>query len=370
MGRRANGEGSIYQAKDGRWRSVLTLGLKSNGKPNRKYFNGRTQADVRAKMQTHRERYASGQLVDPSRETVAQHINEWLEHIQKRRAPTTEALYRSIANQHVIPRIGSMPLQKLTPAAVQRFADALATEVKAGRMRQLAFAVLTRALKHAKKLRKIVDTPAAEIEKPTHQQRQIQPFEPSEAQSIITSSIDSRWHVVYVLGLATGMRIGEICGLKWDAVDLKKKTLTVRQQVVIVSGKGIVKSPKTESSVRTIELPEVAVRALIGQRAILMKEGLAASEYVCPAPDGGLLSRTNFSARAWKPMLKKLGIAARGFHHARHTYATLALTAGVPAHIVSRVLGHEKPSTTLDIYAHVLKGQQQQATRVINSLFG
>jgi integrase len=168
------------------------------------------------------------------------------------------------------------------------------------------------------------------------------------------------------------MRQGELFGLLWEHVDLPGGKLRIVQAAAEVAGKVSIRSPKTANSARVVELPPVAVKALKEHRAILMKEGNAGSDLVFPAPRGGLIPRSTFRHRYWLPILKhkNVGAAPRGFHHTRHTYATLALGAGVPVHVVSRVLGHSKASTTLDIYAHVLQAHQTAATEAAQRLFG
>jgi integrase len=101
-----------------------------------------------------------------------------------------------------------------------------------------------------------------------------------------------------------------------------------------------------------------------------MRQGNAASPLVFCSPRGGILRRSDFRVRHWNPLLKLLGLDHRGMHHLRHTYATLALGTGVPVHVVARVLGHSKPSITLDIYSHVLSSQQAEATEAMRRLFG
>ncbi len=367
--RRANGEGSIYPTKDGRWRSALTVGLKANGQPNRKYFTGRTQADVRAKLSHYRQAAGSGTVVDPSRETVEQHVSCWLEqHIQAHKSPSTHAQYEAAAAL-IYPRIGRILLQQLRPSNVQSFVDGMVNEGESSRMRQVAFDVLRRACGHAIKLRKIAADPTEPIARPSHQAKEIFPFDATEAARLIEESRGTRAHLAIVLGITMGMRIGEILGLERRSVDSAAGTLRIVQQVVETRAQVRIAKPKTKSSVRTIELTAMAVRAFDEHAAIMMREGNAAHALVLPSIEGGLERRTNFSRRCWKKLLIQLGLTERGFHHARHTYATLALTAGVPVHIVSSVMGHNKPSTTHDIYAHLLKGQASQSTAAFNRLF-
>lgn len=370
--RRANGEGSIYRTTDGRWRSSLTVGLKADGTPDRRYFSGRTQADVRAKLQKFREKSASGRIVRPSRETIETYIRRWLgEHVKAHKSPSTHAQYEAAA-ELIYPRIGSLILQQVTPSDMQRFADSLVLDEEASRLRQVAFGVLKRGLDHAVDVLEILaSNPAKKIKAPAHEADEIFPFDKDQAAQLIEVSRGERGHVAVVLSLTMSLRIGEILGLPKDAIDLRKSTLKVSQHVVEANRLVAIRKPKTEESIRTIELTEAALQALDEHRVIMMKEGNAGHELLLlPARGGSLERRTNFARRDWKKIQKAAGIGdLRGFHHCRHTYATLALTAGVPCHIVSKVMGHKKPSTTWDIYSHLLPGQQAQSTNAMNHLF-
>jgi integrase len=369
MTRRANGEGSVYKTRHGRWKGALTVGCIGT-RQIRRYRTAATRASVLAKLEKLRNELKLSPTADTSRETLKSFATRWLdEHVKAHRAPNTEALYRTAAELYVFPRLGDFQLSKINQAVVQSFVDKLVMDAVPSRMRQVAFDVLGRALRHAIKLGQIVSDPTRAVEKPSHDPEEIFPFDATDAAAIIKATADTRWHAAIVLALTTGMRIGELLGMRWSDVELQERRLRITQQAAQTRGVATIRKPKTKSSVRTIELPAIAVRALETHRAILLREGSAASELVFPAPTGGIMLRTNFAARVWIPLLKRLGIKERGFHHARHTYATLALGAGVPVHVVSRVLGHSKPSTTLDIYAHVLKGQQSQATAAMEKLF-
>ncbi len=370
MGKRANGEGSIYKTKNGRWKGVLTVGMAA-GKQIRRYRTAATRASVMAKLEKLRDELKLGLPGKMNVETFGGFlISNWLEHIKAHRAPNTESLYRTVVSLYVEPRIGGYQLPKINQAVLQEFVDKMIVDGVPPRMRQVAFAVTRKALRYAIKLNKIAADPTTAIEKPAHEAEEIFPFDADEAAFIMRETRGTRWHAAYVLAITCGMRIGELLGLTWAGVDLQGRQVRITQQASQTRGVVHIRKPKTRSSVRTIDLPQIAYEALRDHQAIMLKEGMAGQELVFPAPAGGTMQRTNFSTREWKPLLKRLKLDARGFHHTRHTYATLALMAGVPVTVVAKVMGHSKPSTTLDTYGHVLKGQQSQSTEAFNRLFG
>lgn len=375
MGKRANGEGSIYKTTDPKtgkviWKVSVSLGSAIGGKRKRVCRNAATKADAVAILAKLRGDGAAAVNVPSTRLTISAFFAEWLQHVATHKEPSTANVYRSIVDRIIVPRIGTISLGNLSTAHVQKFADALVQDEVKPRTRQMAFSLLRTALRYAVRTGRIERDPSAAIAKPSHQRKDILPFTKDESLRLIQHTIDTHWHAMVVLALTTGMRQGELFGLLWEHIDLKAGKLRVVQAAAEVAGKVSIRKPKTSNSSRTIELPPVAVEALKAHRAILMREGNASSKLAFPAPRGGLMPRSTFRHRYWLRMLKAINAKPRGFHHCRHTYATLALGAGVPVHVVSRVLGHSKASTTLDIYAHVLQTHQTAATEAAQRLFG
>lgn len=369
MTRRANGEGSIYRTAAGQWKVSLSIRTAA-GKRRRINRNARTKADAVAILAKLRNTDAA-MFIDPERITLGQYLERWLTtHVAANRSASTAALYRSISDRHITPKLGGVGLRRLSTAIVQEFVDGMIAANTASRSRQLAFAILGKAMKHAVKVGLIPVDPTENVDKPAHRPKEIFPFTQDEAASIIAESAETRWHALYVLALTSGMRQGELFGLEWSEIDLPGRTVRIKQAAAEVGGRVSISKPKTENSVRTVEITELAAGALRTHRAILLREGNAGSKLVFPAPRGGLVARSTFRHRYWLRLLRHCSITPRGFHHTRHTYATLALGAGVPVHVVAKVLGHSKPSTTHDIYSHVLKQHQDQATAAMQRLFG
>lgn len=380
MGKRANGEGSIYKTKDrktadgktipGRWVGSITVGM-ATGKQIRRYRTAATRSSVIAKLDKLRDELKLGLPGKMSSETFGAFVvNSWLEHVKAHRSPNTESLYRTAATLYVVPRLGGFQMPKINSGIMQDFVDKMITDGVKPRMRQVCFAVARKALRYAMKLNKIGADPTTVIEKPTHEPEEIFPFDAAQAATIIKETKGDRWHALYVLSLTCGMRIGELLGLPWAGVDFQERQIRVTQQASQTRGTVSIRKPKTKSSIRTIDLPQIAYQALRDHQAIMLKEGKAGCDLVFPSPEGGTMQRTNFATRAWKPLIERLKFDARGFHHTRHTYATLALMAGVSPLVVAKVMGHSKPSTTLNTYGHVLKGQQSQSTDAIGRIFG
>jgi integrase len=176
--------------------------------------------------------------------------------------------------------------------------------------------------------------------------------------------MDDRWSALYVLAVSTGLRQGELLGLRWEDVDFESATLRVRHTL---QPPGFPKGaparltpPKTRRSLRSVRLPHSAVQALRRHRA-LQDMGRSNGSWreqglVFPNTLGGYADYTNLMPRHFKPLLRRAGLSDIRFHDLRHTCATLLLTEGVHPKIVSEVLGHSSVSITLDVYSHVIPG--------------
>lgn len=375
MARRANAEGSVYKLKSGpkkgQWMAVVSVGRASDGKRVRRSRVARTQADALALLKTLREDATAGLLNLPRHPKVADYLERWLaDTVKPNRAGNTHALYANAATKHVCPQVGGIRIDDLTPLHVQAM---VATWDRLGvgkRTQQVGLAVLSQAMAAAVTLGLVRVNPCRDIPPPTHERKSMDPFAVDEARAIINAAASTADAALLTLAFSTGMREGELFGLPWRCVDLFAATVKVEQQVVMVDGKTAIAKPKTKRSVRTIDLTPDAVKALTAHRAELLKCGEAGRDLVFTAPLGGMMSRNNFRVRFWRPTLARAGVRPRTFHEVRHTYATLALGAGVPVHVVSAVLGHARASITLDIYSHALPSQQTEARDTIARLLG
>jgi len=185
-----------------------------------------------------------------------------------------------------------------------------------------------------------------------------------EAQRLIQTSRGDPYHPLYVLALTTGMRIGELLALRWRDIDLDRGMLTVNGTVVhTLDGELAIQEPKTKSARRQIQLSAIAVAALRGMEG---RDGL-----VFPGPAGGLMAGNLLLNRHFRRLARKAGCpASTTLHDLRHTCATHLLEDGVPAHVVSRMLGHASVAITLSIYAHVTPRLLDAARTAMDARYG
>jgi integrase len=347
--RRTKGTGSVYTRKDGR--VVGEYGI--NGKT--RYIYGRDEAEVADRVaEAIRNRDAG---IDSENMTVGGYMDRWLTAIKDTVRVGTWKQYEMIVRLHIKPTLGSTKLDKLHALQIQAFyRERLDAGVSARRM-QYAHVTIHKAFKDAVRWRLVPFNVADAVTPPRPAKPEITPLSAGQVKVLLAAARGDRLEALYVLAVTTGMRIGEMFGLKWSDVDLEAGTVQVRRTV---AADGKINPPKTSSGRRTIRLSRMAISALSGYPR--------ASEWVFPSAAGTPIGICNFHKNSWRPLLQRASLPPTRFHDLRHTAATLMLSSGVPVKVVSEMLGHADISTTLSIYAHVLPDMQEPAADAMDDL--
>lgn len=369
--KRANGEGSIYKLDDGRWRVVVKVGQRLDGRMIRRSKIVSSHADARAVAAMFQQETQQEYGTATATLTMADYLDRWLEDTVKPNvARNTYNAYRQQARKHVKPRVGKLKLRTLNALHVQEFVASMQRDNVPPSTRSYAFKVLKNALMRAEKLGLIQFNPCRRVDTPRYKSEPIVPFTEDEAMRIMEAVEETSLEAVYVVAFSTGLRQGELFGAWWEDLDLRSGIWNVRRQIVYSAGGVSVETPKTPGSIRKIELTSRAVDALRERQKIALADGHAACKFVFCTSRSLPMRPTSFHRDFWVPLLDRLKIERRGFHHTRHSYATLALSAGVPVTVVAHVLGHATPATTLKFYSHYLPSMQQQSTAAMKKLFG
>lgn len=379
--RRTNGEGTIYQLPNGRWRVQITV--QRGGKSVRISRKVKTRADARSVLDKLRNDHAGGLNLDGGQMLLSAWLKEWLrDTVKPNRAANTYESYRHSTEAYISGvsvcgsdkkrdlDLGKMPLSKLTPQAVKRWLAELLEHNVGGRTRENAYVVLKRALQVAVESNLIPRNPCVAVDRPAHEPKDANPFELAEALALLEAAKGHKHEALYRLALENGLRQGELFGLLWENVDLKEKRIHIRQQATEVAGKLLVDKPKTKKSIRTLSLTDTAVAALVKHKAAQLKAGTVANPIVFPNEDGGYFRKGTFNRWSWAPLLKAAGLKKRGFHQLRHTYATLMIMRREPINVVSELLGHSSVNVTMSVYAHVLSSMRETATETVAKMFG
>lgn len=367
--RRGCGEGSIYQRPNGTWCATYSAGYNEQGKRRRRTVFGATKEDVQKKLSKVLSMKLDGVFFEPTRLKLAPYLERWLEDAAKPTIKiTTYYSYRGIIRNHIKGYIGGVALAKLTPTHVQGMYAEMERNKASARLRQLTHAVLHRALRQAVRWGLVLCNVCDAVEPPRVRRVETSPLTPEQVAKLLKESRLNRLHALYVLAVGSGMRMGEMFGLQWPKVDLKRGLVQVCKSLAEVNGKLLLGEPKTAKSRRSIQLPAMVVEALRKHKAALAAEGFGDAPWVFCNTIGGPLRRSHFHAYCFKPLLKRAGLPDIRFHDLRHTSATLLLSAGVHPKIVQERLGHSQISVTMDTYSHVLPSLQVEAAGKLDDI--
>lgn len=370
MGR--HGDGSIYLRKDGRFAASMVL---ENGK--RKYFYGQSKKEVRDKLKKAQLEQVQGILSTGPQQALSQYLADWLEVHRYKVRPRTYERYEAIVRLHIVPRLGRVSLQKLTGQHLEKmYADLQ----KAGLSATTVDAVhnmLHTALDRAVRLGLVGRNVSELVSPPRKEHREAKALTPEQVRQFLEAIKGHPRETLFILALATGMRRGELLGLKWQDINLDNATLQVRRALNrMPTGQGYKETePKTKSGRRSIALVPFAVEALRRHWQSQQEEKARAGEvwedhdYVFCDPDGSHLDPGHDVYVQFKKVLKQAGLPDLRFHDLRHSMATMLLQKKVHPKIVQEVLGHSSIDITMDIYSHVLPNIQSDAMSELGDFF-
>jgi integrase len=374
-GRRAHGEGSVYEQRPGVWAAVVDLGW-TDGKRKRKYVYARTEADaVRKRDQLRRQLQLGVDLTAPPR-TLQAWLLEWLRDVKAHDGtrPSTLVRYRLAITKHLVPGLGRTRLDKLTPRDVQRFLTGLKGKLAPASVIKV-HAVLRVALSDAERMDLVPRNVAKAAKPPSLGRQERRALTAEEAQSFLATLVDDRLESLFVLALTAGLRRAELLGLRWSDVDLPGRVLFVRQTLQRTDAGLIFVPPKTHRSTRPLPLPTLAIRALKKQRARQAEERLAAGELwtdadlVFASTIGTPLEPRNVNRR-FEQVRTAAGLNWLHLHDLRHAFATFLLDQGEELRTVMELLGHSTIRMTADTYSHVLPSRARHAASAIDRALG
>lgn len=371
MGKRSNGEGTIYKRKDGRWCAAYY-----DEKYNRHYVYGKTQAEVKQKLKKKRD-----EKPDEVQQSITfqEWIEEFLVNYKKNEIKiTTYEGYIRIYRKHIKDsQIGKTALNQVTTEILQRYYnDKLNDGYNSKTVRSIGI-VIGAALNMAVKLKMLSENPNRYTSIPKKKKYEASVLSAEEVARIVKEAKDEELYPIVVTTVYTGMRKGEVMALKWENVDFQKRRIYIKNSLCKIDGDQLdekghrharyeILEPKTKESIRMVPMMDEVYEALMLQRErqqmdkqryreIYLDQGLVFTDSC-----GNFLPQRQFMDQ-YHAFLRKYEITDIRFHDLRHTFATLLIEADVSMKVVQELLGHSTITTSMDIYTHVSDEKKEQA---------
>jgi integrase len=365
----AKGDG-ITKRKDGRYMARYTVHTP-NG-PKRKMIYGRKYKDVEKKLAEARGDAARGLVFDADNLKLGEYLDRWLaDSVADTVRQSTFERYEQIVRVHIRPALGNLKLKDVTPAHVRGLYREKLEAGLSARSVQYVHVTLHKALKQAVADGLVPRNPTEAVKPPQVRREEIQPLTAEQVRTLFEAGRGDRLEALYALAVTTGLRQGELLGLKWEDVDLEAGTLWVRRTLTTAKGGPVLAAPKTRGSRRTVKLSQTASEALRSHLKRQLGEIDRAGDLwrenglIFASETGEFLDRRYITTHRFKPLLKRAGLPQIRFHDLRHTCATLLLSENVNPKVVSEMLGHATIAITLDTYSHVLPNMQSEAAQAM-----
>lgn len=384
--------GQLVKRGDRKWLVRVALG-RTGADGRRAYHNhtvNGTKKDAERYLHDALRRRDLGSLVEPARVGLGEFLDRWMrEAVDPRVRARTAKDYRFLIDHYIRPHLGDRRLDHLAPVDVQQTVNAWTAQGLSPKTVRHAHGVLRAAINQAVRWEMVTRNVALMAELPRMDARKPRALDRSEADRFRAAIEGTRFEALFLLLLGTGMRPSEALGLGWDHLDLEagrariERVLPIRQK----GGIPIFEDPKTARSRRTVPLPASVTRALVAHRKAQAAQKLAAGPVyddfglVFASARGWALHQPSIVAKHFAPAIKRAGLDAvvvdgvqkpkPRLYDLRHTHVTLSLRAGEPVHAVSARVGHASARMTLDVYAHALPSDRDDAARRVEAaLFG
>jgi integrase len=389
--KRGAGEGSIFEEKPGKWVASITAGYEfKDGKRRRirKKFSAPTRKAVAEKLTAALRSQQTGVSVAPNRRTVGWFLNYWLDHVvaTSHQKPKTVTFYRYITNTHLLPAIGEVALDKLTPVHVQALMNDKRkglsgrtgkplSERTVGGIRRTLRTALEVALEYEFIHRNVAAAKKKKNASASEYKAEARFLQIEEALALLAAAADEPLYALFATILSLGMRLGEALGLGWEDVDLAAGRLTVRHTLQRVEGEMVRLEPKSARARRTINLPGVTIAALCehAERQRQSREWAGTGwkgnpwNLIFTSSVGTPLDERNVLRIFQDKILKRAGLPKMRIHDLRHSAAAILIAQGVDARSISELLGHSSVAFTLQVYGHLLESTKRETADRMNS---
>ena len=375
--RRPQGDGTIRKRSDGRWEARIIIGHKNDGSPMYKSAFAKTQKSALKQLHQLLDLYRDVDLTEECRMTLGEWMDKWMdEYMIFTIKENTIKGYRSQIDHQIKPFIGHKQLASLTTADIQKFYNKIKKEgrvhphpihghVLSDSMVRKIHMMLHEAMEVAVRERYIVRNPTDNTTIPKKTTTEKQVLDDSQLNRFLEAiQGEPYWHDFFYVEVMTGLRRGEICGIKWSDIDFNEGTLCIKRSVSTKEGGGVsIGETKTDAGVRTIIMPPSVATLLWKKRSDAINEWVF-PHYTNPSDP----LHPSSAYKKLKTLLKRLELPLLKFHDLRHTFATQATDGGVDPKTLAGILGHTDASFTLDTYTHVTSDMQRGASAIVNNM--
>lgn len=375
--RAPQGSGTIRKYNDTTWQGRVTLGRDpGTGKQIQKSVYGKSQAEVQKKMNALLAEIDKGIYTEPSKLTVGQWLDIWLQEYTGGIKPQTKGQYEQVCRVHLKPSMGKIKLSALKPHPIQALYNKLVREEgKSPKTVKNINGVLHKAMQQAVMLQYIPVNPCLAVQLPKVEKPDIKPLDEAQINAFLAAIKGSEYEDIFKVDLFTGMRQGEIMGLTWDRIDFAAGTILIDRQMIRERVKGgLYKFASTKTDkVRKLKPAPFVMEILQKRRKKQLQDRLLAGNMWDEGnfAGAGLVFTNAFGAHYGKATLThhitqigaKIGAPGLRFHDLRHSYAVASIRAGDDIKTISSNLGHATVAMTMDIYAHYTEDMRNDSSR-------
>nr|WP_238525012.1 tyrosine-type recombinase/integrase [Caldicellulosiruptor owensensis] len=344
---------------------------ETTGKKKYKWYSGfKTKKEAEKALAELVNQIEKQEFVEDKNVTIGEFINEWFEIHCKKLTPKTQESYQKMLRFYVLPYLNDIELATLKPLTIAKFYNTLKEQGISNTTLNYVHRLLREIYNFAVKWQYVTKNPFDNVETPKKDRKEMQVWNLDEIRKAEEVFRDTPIFAHVMLALYTGMRLGEVCGLKWDDIDFKNKVCAVRRVAEYINGEVVIKEkPKTDKSLRIVALTDNLVEILKEEKKRQLENKLKFGQNYDTTYDGfisvwedGRFKVPDYVSKKFSKILSKQNeIKKIRFHDLRHTHATLLLQAGVNMKVISDRLGHSQISITMDLYSHVNLDMQREA---------
>jgi len=366
--------GSIRQRGKNSWQIQIYTDVGPDGKRRRHFETVRgRKGDAQRRLTELLTSLDKGVYTPPGKLTLADLLNQFLRgYVRTKCSPRTQDGYQMIAERHLIPALGHIPLRQLSPQAIQSYYGK-ACERLSARTVHKHHRLLKESLKYGVRQGYLGRNPCDLVDPPSWKAKMMRTLTPEESKDLLEIASDNKFYPVIYTAISSGLRQAELLGLRWRDIDLNLQSISVCQVLYKHQGVCEFKEPKTEHSKRRVGMTAKLVdylREYKGERESLslhLGQLLKPDDLVFSNADGQPIDPSVLSHN-FARIAKRAGLKGVRFHDLRHTFASLTLLKGAKPKVISEALGHSSVAFTMDTYSHIIEGMQSEAMELLDQV--